>query len=113
VSFHDPRDLGGQIAGPGGAHDFGENVLDTRRAVLMEGVQVCQVDNPSDGRKFIALELEGRINQSKDRARVLYLFDADGAAALVSQLIGMAGRTDAPWAGEFRLLLKARLDEMP
>jgi hypothetical protein len=79
----------------------------------MESVTVAQMDNPSDGRKFIGLELEGRINRSKDRGRVLYLFDADGAAALLTQLIALAGRSDSPRAEEFYRLVKQRLDGMP
>lgn len=108
----DPRKLGGDIAGPGGPHGKGDVIIDARNAVLMEHVNVAQVDNPSDGRKAVALVLEGRINQSSDRTRVLYLFDADGAAALVTQLIALGGRSDAPWAHEFSQMLESRFKEL-
>lgn len=109
----DPRRAGGGIAGPGGPHEHSTVVLDTRRAVLMETVNVAQIDNPSDGRRFVGLELGGRINQSSERANILYLFDADGAAALVTQLVGLAARSDAPWAKEFPKLVDERLAELP
>lgn len=108
----DPRKLGGEIAGPGGPHDMGGVILDTRQAVLPDHVDVAQVDNPSDGRTFVALQIDGRINQSSDRARVLYLLSADAGAALVTQLMALARRSDEPWAKEFAALVDERLEEL-
>lgn len=107
----DPRDLGGGISGPGGPFDYGGVVVDSRRSVLMEHVNVAQVDNPSDGRTFWAMALEGRINRSPDRAEVLYLFDVDGAAAIITELHGLAAR--AGRADELNEACKRRWDEMP
>lgn len=110
---NDPRKLGGGIVGGDDPYEEGGAVIDTRSAVLLENTQVAQIDNPSDGRTFVALELEGRINQSSDRARVLYLLNGDGAAALCSELIGLAGRSREPWAREFVELFKKRMEELP
>lgn len=109
----DPRRLGGDIAGPGGPHDEGAVVIDTRNAVLLDAVDVAMVDNPSDRRRFASLVLSGRVNRAQDRTRVLYLFDADGAAALVSELVGLASREGAEWAAEFQERMQARLAAMP
>lgn len=92
----DPRDLRGSIAGPGGPHDRHGVALDTTRAVLLDGVEVCAVE-PAGGSPagMIALLLSGRVNQTRGRADVLYLFDVDGAAAIVTELLALAHRMDA------------------
>lgn len=109
----DPRAAAGAVVGPGGPFDEGSVLFDTRRAVLLSHTQVAKVDNPSDGRRFFGLELSGRINRSPDRAQVLYLFDADGAAAIVSQLIGLAQRAGGEMAADFAVALEHRLAELP
>lgn len=109
----DPRQLGGSIVGPGGPFDENAVVLDTRNAVLMEHVNVSLVGAVRGGqvaeRPTLAMALEGRINKSSDRAEVLYLFDEDGAAAIVSQLVGLAVRIGP----EFAARLMARLEGLP
>jgi hypothetical protein len=104
----DPRRAGGGIvaAGPG----EGETLLDTRRAVIVDAAEVCRVDNPSDGRALMALFLEGRINATDDRAAFLSLLNADGAAALVTQLVGLAARMGPQFEAEFRERLDERID---
>src|SRR5688572_32604818 len=110
----DPRAAGGTIAGPGGPFDTGAVLFDTRRAVLLAHTQVAKVDNPSDGRSFFGMELAGRINRSSDRAQVLYLFDADGAAAIVSQLVGLVQRAgDDELAADFVVALEHRMAALP
>lgn len=109
----DPRPLGGDIAGPGGPHDRGQVILDTRNSVLLAEVEVAMVDNASDQRRFASLVLGGRINRSTDQSRVLYLFDADGAAAIVTELIGLAGREGDTYAAEFKAAVSGRLERMP
>jgi hypothetical protein len=112
-SYSDPRRPGGGIAGPGGPHDQGGVVIDTRRAVLLETTTVAKVDNPSDGRTFVALELEGRINRSSERADILYLFDADGAAAIVTELLGFMKRAGGELEAEFMRRFDERAEKMP
>lgn len=108
---NDPRRLGGDIAGPGGPHDRGQTVIDTRNAVLLETTTVVKADNPSDGRAFMAMQLEGRVNQTSDRASVLYLFDEDGAAAIVTELFGLAQR--GGFGSEFVEQVTRRLADLP
>lgn len=114
----DPRNLGGDIAGPGGPHDWSAVVLDTRNAVLLEGIDVSLFTDSKNG-ESIALLLQGRINRSQDRAKVLYLFDADGAAALVSELIGLMARASkgpesaVELAAMFQVAFEKRMEAMP
>ena len=107
----DPRQLGGDIAGPGGPSEHGTVAFDTRHAVLMDHVEIGKVDNPSEGRSFVGMKLDGRINGSTDRAGVLYLFDLDGAAAIITQLHGLAER--AGWLDDLERLLDKRWRAMP
>jgi hypothetical protein len=107
----DPRKLPGDIAGPGGPFDRGGVLFDTRNAVLMDGVTVATVDNPSDGRRFIGLLLGGRVNRSAERADVLYLFDLDGAAGIITELHGVALR--AGWAPDLVRICEERWAQMP
>lgn len=103
----DPRSLKGSIAGPGGPKDRNGVVLDATRAVLLDRVDVCAVETTQGD--AIACLLAGRINRSRDRAEVLFLFDLDGAAAIVTELLGLAARMDAP---ELRDLILTRIDQL-
>lgn len=107
----DPRDLGGDVAGPGGPHDVGQVVIDTRRAIIMDGLTAVKVDNPSDGREFVALLIEGKINQSPDRAKVMLLGDLDMLASLITEAHGLARRMGA--ADELMELCRERWMAMP
>lgn len=104
----DPRRAGGAVV----AVDSGESgaLLDTRRAVIVDEAEVCEVNVPSDGRRMIALFLAGRINHTADRAAILHLLNGDGAAALVTQLVGLAARMGPEFEAEFRSALDARID---
>jgi hypothetical protein len=109
----DTSALGGDIYGPGGPYDRGQVIIDTRYAVLLEETVVSMVDNPSDGRRVASMLLHGRVNRATERTRVLYLFDADGAAAIVTELIGLAARAGGDYAAEFKLAVEHRMGEMP
>lgn len=106
----DPRQAGGDIAGPGGPFDFGQALLDTRHAVLMDTVEVVKLDDTSHDESFIGMKLEGRINRTPERAAILYFFDLDGAAAIITELLALAGR--AGWRDEMHVLLEERLDAL-
>lgn len=82
------------MAGPGGPHDRGGVVLDARNAVILETVDVSTIDPERGGRgqSALALVLGGRVNQTKDRVQVLFILGTDGAAAIVTELIGLYGR---------------------
>lgn len=102
-SHSDTRLLGGRIRP---ARD-GKAQVETRRAVLLERVTVAEADAPGASQSpVVALELEGRVNRSPDRARVLYLASPEGAAMLVEQLADLARRSENT---ELRAAIKARL----
>lgn len=115
------RDVRGEILGKFMEYTNGDpNVLlDPSRAVLMDGMDVCRVmmasgvtDNTARGkpqmRENIAMSLEGRINKSTERAKVMFLFDEDGAAAIITELIALASRMGP----EFDARLKERMDAL-
>lgn len=111
MSDTDPRILGGEIAGPGGPHDHGQSVVDTSRAMLMDALNVVKLDNPSDGREMVAMLIEGRINQSADRAKVMVLGDLDMLAAFITEAHGLANRMGR--GDELFGLCEARWTQMP
>jgi hypothetical protein len=80
----------------GSPHGRGDALVDVRRAVLLDDLHVVLVDtlNKDGGTRVIGLQLSGRINKSRTRSSLLYLFDEDGAAALIAELLGLAGRAD-------------------
>lgn len=110
---NDPRELGGDIAGPGGPHDQDGVVIDTRKSVLLDGANVAMLSNPSDRCRLAAVQLSGRVNQSPDRTRVLYIMDAGGLAALVAEMVGLAGREGGEFAAQFEDALAQRMEELP
>ncbi len=93
----DPRPLGGAIAGPGGPRDKNAFVIDATHGVLLDGVEVVVVE-PRRGDVpqpvCLAMLLSGRVNHTTDRADVLFMFDVDGAAAIVTELIALGARMD-------------------
>ena len=109
--FTDPRDLGGEISGPGGPYDHGAIIIDTSKALLVDHHEIVKLDNPSDGREIIAWLIDGRINQSPDRAKVMFLGDTDFAAAIVTEIHGLMKRMGR--LAEFNRLCEERWEEMP
>lgn len=107
----DPRKIPGSIAGPGGPFDEGGVVIDTRNGILVDAVNVAKIDGHPDN--AVAVVIAGRINKSTDRAEVLVLADADGLAAVVSEIIGVAARAGAPLAGDFVAALQDRVAALP
>jgi hypothetical protein len=107
----DPRDLGGDIADLGGPHDHGQVVIDTRRAILMDRLEVAKVDNPSDGRELVAVLIGGKINQSPDRAKVMLLGDLDMLASFITEAHGLARRMGT--GAELERLCVERWERMP
>ncbi|MBE4761789.1 hypothetical protein [Streptomyces caniscabiei] len=102
----DPRKSGGDIAGPGGPHDRDAVIVDTTNAVLLDHSTVTLVGSPDAPRPYLAMLLEGRINQTTDRARNLYLMNEDGAAALVSELLALAHRIGPEFGARFTARLE-------
>jgi hypothetical protein len=94
----DPRKAGGTIAGPGDPHERNAVVIDATNAVLMDHMTVALIEPIKDGKTvgtkpYWCMNLEGRINKTQDRSRVNYLFDVDGAAAIITELLAMASRS--------------------
>jgi hypothetical protein len=77
------------------------SIVDTRRAVLLDSVDVVMLDNPSDGRQIAGLELGGRINRTSDRA------------SIVSELIGLAQRAGGDFARQVDQRLADRINNLP
>lgn len=67
--------------------------MDTTNAVLLDNLTVAVMHGKQAGDVFTLL-LEGRINRSPDRTRVLYMFDADGLAALVTEATACVARAE-------------------
>lgn len=115
VETSDSTELGGDVVGGEDADPYERNtvVLDTRRSVLLDHTDVAMMENGSDGRRFATALLQGRVNRSKQRSKVLYLFGADGCAALVAELSSLAVREGGAFEAEFRQRLSERMGEMP
>jgi hypothetical protein len=116
----DPRRLGGDIAGPGGPYERDGVVVDTSNAVILDYNEVTLVEARRAGEQpetVVALLMAGRVNKTEDRTRVLYLMNADGVAALVTQLVGIAQRAraggDPALADEIDQLMRQRFGDMP
>jgi len=95
----------------GDAFGIGDARIDVTRAVLLDGVTVAVVGtaDPSGAGRALALNLEGRLNKGTTRVDVLYLMDSDGAASIISELLGLAGRVGPDFLAE----LLARVEKVP
>jgi hypothetical protein len=117
----DPR--GASTSDPivgGSPHGQGDALIDARAAVLLDHADVVLVDTKRDSEPVsMLLSLGGRVNYSDDRTTVAYLMNGDGAAAIVSQLVGLASRAAGSgphgqeFAADFRVALEARMDGLP
>jgi hypothetical protein len=99
--------IGGSPFGQGDAR------VNVGRAVLLDTVNVVLVGTATwdqGAGRAIGLELGGRVNKSVARVQTLFLMDEDGAAAVVTELIGMAGRAGAD---QFIADVLRRLDDLP
>lgn len=95
----------------GSAFGRGDSIIDVNGAVLLAGVHVAVVGaGRSTGfETAIALELTGRVNHSTDQHQALCLLNVDGAARIISELMGLAQRADPG----FLELLLARINDLP
>ncbi|MGY4645875.1 hypothetical protein [Cellulomonas sp. URHB0016] len=95
----------------GDAFGIGDASIDVTRAILLDAVSVAVVGtaNPAGAGRALALNLEGRLNKGTTRVDVLYLMDSDGAATIISELLGLAGRVGPDFLAE----LMARIEAMP
>jgi hypothetical protein len=95
----------------GDAFGRGDAEIDASRAVLLDGCTVAVVGtaDPTGAGRALALNLEGRVNKSTSRVDVLFLMDSDGAAAIISELLGLAARVGPDFLDE----LLARVRDLP
>lgn len=112
----DPRRVsGGSISGPGGPYGEDDVVVDVTNAVILDACEVTIVGGVRKGvldpKPISCLLLSGRINKTTERAHVMFLMNEDGAAGIVTQLIGLASR--AGWGDEFMQRVRERMEEMP
>lgn len=103
-SFTDPGKIGGSI-------DSETWTIAPKDAMNLRSVAVAEVgmEREGKGETVIALELRGNINTTNEEVNPLILCSPDGAALLVSQIIGLVrrGRTGP----EFDQLLAIRMEE--
>lgn len=107
----DPRDLGGSISGPGGPYTRGGVVVHTERALLLDDLTVALIDGEDE--PHVALMLGGPINTTQDRADLLVVANADGVAALITQVIGLVERMDPLDAASILIAIENRRKAMP
>ncbi|WP_449408037.1 hypothetical protein [Microbacterium maritypicum] len=95
----------------GSAFGRGDALIDTDKAVLLGNVHVAIIGaaRQTGVETVIGLELSGRVNHSTDEHEHLYLMDADGAAAIISDLLGLAGRANP----RFLAMLLERIENLP
>jgi hypothetical protein len=108
----DPRKAPGSITG-GAPHERGTATIDATNAVLLDHIHTAMVEPSIKGNPqtpVVAMSLAGRINRTEDRADIVYLFDAEAAAALCADLIGLMHRSGNQ---EFPALLEDALRRQP
>lgn len=98
AALSDPRSAGGDVAGPGGPAQQNSVVVDTTRAVLLDGSTgvVVHLQRAGQAEDAYGLMLEGRINKTIERSRVLYLTDLEGLAKVAAECVSLAGRAGVP-----------------
>lgn len=113
----DPRRPGGTIVDPEIGDQWSRRsvAISTDRAVLLDNTHVAMIEPHSGGQAMppqYAMTLSGRINRSDDHAHVLFLFDADGAAAITTELIALANRMGPTALQEFTERFEHRMDQL-
>lgn len=108
-----PRSGGGLVDVAGDPYARGGVVLDVRAAVLMDSLDVALVDTKQGDKPAMMMVIEGRVNYQTRRTKQAFLFGADGAAALTTQLAGLAARAGGPFADEFKRTFDERMADMP
>lgn len=105
----------------GSPHGHGDALIDARAAVLLDHTDVSLIDTKRPGEAVaMLLSMGGRVNYADDRVTHAYLLGGDGAAAIVSQLVGLAQRAaqlggddGQRFAAEFKVALEHRIEELP
>lgn len=93
--FADPAAAATQIAGDGPSRARDAVVIDATNMLLMESVDVSLVGGFKDGQHIdmrLFMQMGGRVNKTQRRTTVGVSFGADGAAAIISELLALADR---------------------
>lgn len=97
----DPDSIVEKEPGATDPHEQDSVLVDTENAVLVGDMWVTALgagrDNDPTLEPVIGLQLGGRINKTDEAVRHLYLLNPDGAAALVSEVMGLASRLGPEW----------------
>ena len=101
--------IGASDNDPNGRHTV---LVDTEGACLLDHTTAALVEGTGDG-TVVGLELEGRVNQKRYRHTQLYLMDAEGAAALIAELVGVYHRAGGPVAARFVAALDTAVEALP
>jgi hypothetical protein len=104
---------GGLVDVAGDPHARGGVVLDARGAVLLDMVDVSLIDTKQGDDPAMFMLLGGRVNFETRRTSQAFMFGADGAAGLATELIGLAGRAGGNFMDEFKQAFDDRMREMP
>lgn len=104
----------------GDPHTEGGTLFDSRGSVLLDSSTVLLVDSKAGDDVYMVLQLEGDVKDSPQRANTSYIINPDGAAAIVTEIVGLAARarkggTDhgRQFAMEFVADCERRTREMP
>lgn len=117
-----PRSGGDVSGGTDDPRGKGTVLIDSRQSVLLDAMDVSLVDTKRDEGVAMTMLLQGRVNfgQPDERSKQLYLMSADGAAALVSEIVGLAKRAadmgeqhGMMFAAAFQVALEDRMRAMP
>jgi hypothetical protein len=100
----DPRRAGGRI-------EPQTREIDTDGAVLLEEVAVAEIgmERGEVGEAVSGIEVRGRINGTKEEARILLVATPEGAALLAAQIIGL--HRQGRLAPEFSAAFEVRMRE--
>lgn len=102
------------IDAAGDPHAKGGVLLDLRSGVLMDEVEVALADTKANATPVVVMRLQGRVNYSAKRVDHVYIFDADGAAAIISELAGLMQRSrDPDLIRTFAQRVEQRMSELP
>ena len=98
----DVRKLGGSMDDHGDPYSRHATSIDMTDALLLDNTTVCLVegfrtiDETPNSEVLFAVEMRGKINKKDEHARLLVLLNADGAAAIATQLLSCAMRAGKP-----------------
>ena len=108
----DPRKAQGSISG-GGPYERGAAIIDATNAVVLDHITSCIVEPFSTGipqPAAIAFSMRGRINRTTEQSEIVYIFDAEAAASICADLIGLMNRAGN---ADFPAMLEAALRRQP